>query len=180
LNETSSLSEAPATSEELGTSKATGKKEAPASQRDDLLQIVSFEVGGEEFGVDILKVQEIIRPVAITEVPNAPAFVEGVINLRGRIIPIVDLRVRFGLEARSHDAKTRIIVVELQSRVVGFVTDAVNEVMRVRRSVIEPPPELALGIDARFIRSVAKLDDRLLILLDLQVVINDGDVTTEV
>lgn len=138
----------------------------------DLLQFVSFVIEHEEFGIDILKVQEIIRPVAVTRVPNAPSFVEGVINLRGRIVTVVDLRRRFHLERREPDKDTRIIVVELGKRTVGFLTDAVKEVLRVHPSTIEPPPELTLGIDAAYIQGVAKLQDRLLILLDLEKVLS--------
>ena len=137
----------------------------------DILQLVSFVIESEEFGIDILKVQEIIRPVAITRVPNAPAFVEGVINLRGRIVPVVDLRKRFGRPEREQDHNTRIIVVELVDRVVGFMMDAVKEVIRVEQSVIEPAPELAIGIDTDYIKGVAKLEDRLLILLELEEVL---------
>ena len=138
----------------------------------DLLQLVSFVIESEEFGIDILKVQEIIRPVDITRVPNAPSFVEGVINLRGRIVPVVDLRKRFGLAEREQDQHIRIIVVELIDKVVGFMVDAVREVIRVDRSVIEPPPDLAIGIDTHYIKGVAKLDDRLLILLELEEVLS--------
>lgn len=139
---------------------------------DDLLQLVSFVIENEEFGVDILNVQEIIRPIEITRVPNAPVFVEGVINLRGRIIPVVDLRARFGLAKRERDKDTRIVVVELEDKVIGFMMDAVREVIRIDRSVLEPPPDLALGIDAHYITNVAKLEDRLLILLDLEAVLS--------
>jgi len=138
----------------------------------DLLQLVSFVIENEEFGIDILKVQEIIRPVDITRVPNAPSFVEGVINLRGRIVPVVDMRKRFNLPDREQDQHTRIVVVELTDKVVGFIMDAVKEVIRVDRSVIEPPPELAIGIDTHYIKGVAKLEDRLLILLDLEEVLS--------
>lgn len=141
----------------------------------EVLQLVSFIIAGEEFGVDILKVQEIIRPVAITRVPHAPPFVEGVINLRGRIVPVIDLRKRFRLPERAHDKDTRIIVVELVDKVIGFMVDAVREVIRVDRATIEPPPELAVGIDAHYITGVAKLDDRLLILLDLDEVLTTDE-----
>ncbi|MGK7297140.1 MAG: chemotaxis protein CheW [Candidatus Wenzhouxiangella sp. M2_3B_020] len=142
---------------------------------DDLLQLVSFVIDNEEFGVDILRVQEIIRPMAITRVPNAPAFVEGVINLRGRIIPVVDLRTRFGLESNEQDHETRIMVVELTDKVIGFMVDEVREVIRVNRDVIEPPPELAIGIDTNYIRGVARLEERLLILLDLEEVLSEEE-----
>jgi len=150
-------------------------KDLNAQHQGDLLQLVSFVIQGEEFGVDILKVQEIIRPLDITRVPNAPAFVEGVINLRGRIIPIVDLRARFGLPPRERDKDTRIVVVELDEQVTGFMMDAVKEVIRVDRNVIEPPPELAIGVDTDYLKGVAKLDDRLLILLDLEEVLSDEE-----
>ncbi len=145
------------------------------TSRSQILQLVSFLIENEEFGVDILNVQEIIRPVDITRVPNAPAFVEGVINLRGRIVPVVDLRKRFNLPQRERDKNSRIIVVELGDKIVGFMVDAVREVLRVDASVIEPPPELAIGIDAHYITGVAKLDDRLLILLDLERILTEEE-----
>ena len=140
---------------------------------DELVQLVSFKIGEEEFGVDILKVQEINRMLAVTRVPNAPEYVNGVINLRGKVIPIIDLRRRFGMERREHDKNTRIIVVELSGKVVGFVVDAVNEVLRIPKGVTEPPPPIVSGVDADYITAVGKLDDRLLILLDLEKVLLD-------
>src|SRR5512140_873748 len=98
---------------------------------DSLLQLVSFSIGEEEFGVDILKVQEINRMVEVTRVPNAPEYVDGVINLRGKVIPIIDLRRRFGMERKGKDKNTRIIVVELSGKILGFVVDAVSEVLRI-------------------------------------------------
>lgn len=142
---------------------------------DELLQLVSFEIGDEEFGVDILKVQEINRMLEVTRVPNAPEYVDGVINLRGKVIPIIDLRRRFGMARKEHDKNTRIVVVELSGKVVGFVVDAVSEVLRIPRSVTEPPPSLVAGIEAEYITAVGKLDDRLLILLDLEKVLIGTD-----
>jgi purine-binding chemotaxis protein CheW len=141
------------------------------TRTSDLIQMVSFVIDREEFGVEILRVQEIIRLVEITRVPHAPVFVEGVINLRGKIVPVIDLRKRFRLSRRDADKDTRIIVVELEDRVVGFMVDSVREVIRVDRTVIEPPPDLAIGIDAHYITGVAKLEDRLLIILDLDEVL---------
>jgi purine-binding chemotaxis protein CheW len=137
-----------------------------------IYQLVSFIIENEEFGVDILKVQEIIRTVDITRVPRAPEFVEGVINLRGKIVPVIDLRKRFGIPKRDRDSETRIIVVELPDKVVGFLVDKVKEVIRVEKSIIEPPPELTTNVDANYITGVAKLRDRLLILLDLDKVLS--------
>jgi len=145
------------------------------SQKEDLRQFVSFVVGGEEFGVNILTVQEIIRPVDITRVPHAPDFVEGVINLRGRILPVIDLRTRFGFPERERDDDMRIIVVEIGAQTVGFMTDSVQEVLRVDVTSIEPAPELAVGIDAGYLRGVAKLEERLLILLDLENLLSEDE-----
>ena len=134
----------------------------------DLLQLVTFRIGEEEFGVDILRVQEIIRIMEITRVPKSPDFVEGVINLRGKVIPIIDLRKRFGLEVKEHDKHTRIIVIEMNNMIVGFVVDAVSEVLRIPADTVEPPPPAVMGgIDSEYISGVGKLEDRLLILLDL-------------
>jgi len=138
---------------------------------DQLLQLVSFKIGDEEFGVDILKVQEINRMLEVTRVPNAPEYVDGVINLRGKVIPIIDLRRRFGMERKEHDKNTRVVVVELNGKVVGFVVDAVSEVLRIPKSVTEPPPSIVAGIEADYITAVGKLEDRLLILLDLEKVL---------
>lgn len=147
------------------------------TQRKDRQQFVSFVVAEEEFGVDILTVQEIIRPIDITRVPHAPAFVEGVVNLRGRILPVINLRTRFGFPERAQDDDTRIIVVDIEDQVVGFVTDAVREVLRIDDSTIEPAPDLAVGIDAHYLHGVAKLDDRLLILLDLAAMLSHDEIS---
>jgi purine-binding chemotaxis protein CheW len=138
---------------------------------NELLQLVSFKISEEEFGIDILKVQEIIRMLEITQVPNSPQYVDGVINLRGKVIPIVDLRCRFGMERREHDRNSRIVVVELSGKIIGFVVDSVNEVLRIPKNVTEPPPELVTGVDTKYITAVGKLEDRLLILLDLDKVL---------
>lgn len=134
---------------------------------DELLQLVSFNLEKEEYGVDILKVREINKMMQLTKVPNAPFYVEGVINLRGKIIPVVDLRTKLGMTKRDHDKNTRIIVVEVEEKTLGFIVDRVSEVLRIPKSVTEAPPELVASVDSEYITSVGKLDDRLLILLDL-------------
>ena len=135
---------------------------------NELLQLVTFKLDVEEFGIDILRVQEIIRIMSITKVPNSPEFVEGVINLRGRVIPVINLRKRLMLPTIEKDNKTRVIVVELSDKTVGFIVDEVNEVLRIPKSITEPPPEMTAGIDSDYITSVGKLEDRLLILLDIE------------
>ena len=142
---------------------------------DDLLQLVTFSIGSEEFGVDILKVIEIIRTMEITKVPKAPAFVEGVINLRGLVIPIIDLRRRFGLAEKAGDSDTRIIVIEINGMSVGFVVDSVSEVLRIPANSVVPAPPVVAGVDSDYISGVGKLEDRLLILLDLDKLLSADD-----
>ena len=138
--------------------------------KDDLLQLVSFEIGDEEYAIPILAVQEINRLMPITRVPHTAKAVEGVINLRGRIIPVVNMRQRFGLAPSADTAEARIIVVEVgaESRVIGFTVDRVHEVLRLDGSIVDPTPTAGQVNNSEFIRGVGKLEDRLLILLDLQ------------
>jgi purine-binding chemotaxis protein CheW len=143
-----------------------------AHENEELLQLVSFNIDEEEFGIDILKVQEIIRTVQITQVPNAPAFVKGVINLRGKVIPIVDLRMKLGKEKRNDDNHTRVIVVDLDSKTIGFIVDSVSEVLRIPKNITEAPPEIVSGVNSEYITAVGKLEDRLLILLDLEKILS--------
>lgn len=137
------------------------------TQSDEILQLVSFKIGTEEFGVDILKVQEINRMVDITKVPRSPEFVEGIINLRGKVIPIIDLRKRFNMDLSDHDKNTRIVVVDIEGQTMGMVVDSVSEVLRIPASTIEPTPDVVTSVESDYIRGVAKLDNRLLIHLDL-------------
>jgi len=142
---------------------------------DSILQLVTFKLEDDEFGVDILKVQEINRMMNITKIPNAPDFIEGVINLRGKIIPIVDLRKKLGFPSKEYDKATRIIVIELEGIVLGFVVDSVSEVLRIPRNTIEPPPSIIRGIESEFIEGVGKLEDRLLILLELKKIFTSAE-----
>lgn len=140
-----------------------------------ILQLVTFKLDNEEFAVDILKVQEINKMTDITRIPNAPPFVEGVINLRGKIIPVVDLRKRLGFEGRSFGKSTRIIVVELEGMVLGFIVDSVSEVLRISESTVEPPPSLVSGMESEYIEGIGKLENRLLLLLELKKVFISND-----
>ncbi|MDD4600074.1 Chemotaxis protein CheW [bioreactor metagenome] len=135
-------------------------------QDDQELQLVIFRLAQEEYGLPITKVQEINRLVPITKLPQTPSFMEGIINLRGRIIPVIDLRKRFQLAVAEYEEDTRIIIVEVSGQTVGIIVDAVNEVVRLGADSIEPPPP-AFVLDARYIDGVGKLDERLLILLDI-------------
>ncbi len=149
-----------------------GEKE---KQKDEILQLVTFSVGEEEFGVEILKVQEINKMLQVTKIPNSPDFVEGVINLRGKVIPIINLRKRLRLNDKEYDKNTRIIVMEIQGRTVGFIVDSVSEVLRIPRSITEPPPSMIGGVSSEYIVAVGKLEDRLLILLDIDKILSNEE-----
>lgn len=147
---------------------------ATARTGEELLQLVSFRVEDEEFGLEILRVQEIIRIQQLTRVPASPDFIEGVINLRGRIIPVISLRRRFGLPQVPADKQTRIVVVEVKGAVLGFMVDAVSEVLRLPASTVEPAPRIG-RVEREYVRGVGKLDNRLLILLDIDRLMSDAE-----
>ena len=149
-------------------------REATRSGQGEPLQLVSFQVGGEEFCLDILRVQEIIRIQALTRVPNSPAFVEGVINLRGKVIPVIALRKRFGLQELAHDKQTRIVVSQTHGAVLGFIVDSVSEVLRIPADTVEPPPRLG-KVEREYVSGVGKLNDRLLILLDVDRMLSNSE-----
>lgn len=145
---------------------------------EESCQLVTCCVGHEEFAVDILSVQEINRMVDITRVPKAPVFVEGVINLRGRIIPVLNLRCRFGIATEGErTARSRIVVVNVRTRVVGLIVDSVSEVLRLPKEAIEPPPSLETAIGAEFIQGVGRIKDRLLTVLDLDRLLTPAEQT---
>lgn len=138
-------------------------------QRSETVQLLVFKLGDEEYAVDILQARGIEHlDQGITRVPKAPSFVEGVINLRGEIVPIVDLRKRFGLVVRPIGYDTRVIVVEVAENLVGMVVDAIVEVLRVPATTIEPAPEIAKGVDSYYLAGVVKLENRLIVLLNLE------------
>jgi purine-binding chemotaxis protein CheW len=140
---------------------------ASDEQIDDLIQLVSFRLGQEEFGIDILKVQEINRMVEITKVPQAPHYCEGMINLRGKVIPVINLRKKFGLEELDWDKSTRILVCDIDGSVTGAIVDSVEEVRKIPQSTIEPAPDIVSSVNSDYISGIAKLDHRLLIFLDV-------------
>lgn len=134
---------------------------------DALIQLVSFNLDDEVFGIDILAVQEINRMVEITKVPQAPHYCEGVINLRGKVIPVIDLRKKFDMNNREWDKNTRIVVCDVNSEQVGMIVDSVDEVLRIPNSSMEPAPAMVKSIGIDYIKGVAKIDERLLIFLDI-------------
>jgi purine-binding chemotaxis protein CheW len=138
----------------------------------DERQLVVFQLGAELYGVEISRVHEIIRHQAVTRLPRAPAFVEGVINLRGKVISVVNLRGRFGLPPTEPTRASRIVVVDINDQVIGMVVDGVSEVLRVNAATIEPPSPTVAGIDSEYLQGIAKLPGRLVILLDLDRVLS--------
>lgn len=146
-----------------------------SSGAGQLLQLVSFSVANEEYGLDILRVQEIIRTQQLTRVPNLPDYVEGVINLRGKVIPVIALRRRLGLEAMDSDKNTRIVVVDVHGQTIGFIVDAVSEVLRINSDTVEPTPRIG-QVEREYISGVGKLDSRLLLMLDLERLMNQAEI----
>jgi purine-binding chemotaxis protein CheW len=140
---------------------------------EDKIQLVSFIIGIEEFGIDILHVQEIIKLIHITRVPNAEEYIAGVINLRGKVIPVMNMRKRLEMEEKEYDSDMRIIVVEVNKIVMGFIVDNVNEVIRIDRNTLEETPKSYNSRVFDFVNNIAKLSDRLIILIDLEKLISD-------
>ena len=141
----------------------------------DEIQLVVFELAVESFGVVISRVQDINRMQEITEIPHAPESVVGVINLRGRVIPVVDLRTRFGMPGAEHTKSTRIVVVQMGEEPIGMIVDAVSQVLRIPTKVIEPPSPVLTSLDSRYLLGIAKLEDELVILLDLDYVLSKDE-----
>ncbi len=130
-------------------------------------QVVRFLIGRESFGIDIGHVQEIVVVPEITKVPDTPDFIEGIINLRGKIVSVIDLRKRLRVNGIQNDKKNRILVSEVNGRTVGLIVDEVSEVLRLNPDNIEPPPEIVNSVGAGYITSVGKLEDKIILLLDL-------------
>jgi len=143
-------------------------EKASALEIEQLIQLVGFTIGKELFGVNILMVQEIIREAPITVVPNSPDFVEGVINLRGNIIPVIELRKRLNLYTDTVKKEdTWILILDLGGRITGFIVDSVTEVLKIQESTVEPAPEIVVaGLESQYIRGVCDIGEQLLILLD--------------
>lgn len=131
------------------------------------IQVVAFNLAKEEYAIDILAVQEIIRPTAITRVPKAPSYIEGVINLRGNVVPVVNLRHRFGLKEEEQTETSRVIILIINDMKIGITVDNVTEVIRIKEEDIEVP-DLSDSLDQRFVQGVGKYNGRLLLLLDLE------------
>lgn len=141
----------------------------------DQIQLVGVKLGDEEYAIDVLKINTIIRSIEITIVPRMESYILGVMNLRGKVVPVIDLRVRFNLAKNDFDKATRIIVVNINNENIGFVVDEVTEVMRIKRSMVEPTPPLVGSIGQEYILGICKYDSRLIMLLDIDRVINESE-----
>ena len=141
-------------------------------------QYLTFILADEEYGVEILRVQEIRGWTKVTPMPNQPSYLRGVINLRGNIVPIIDLRERFGIESMEYGATTVVIVIRVESegseRIMGIVVDAVSEVYTVNDSDRQPPPDLGNAIDEQFVNGLVSVDEKMVILLDVDLLLNEG------
>ncbi len=135
-------------------------------------QLVIFDLAAEYYGVDIGDVREIIRMQTITRVPGAPSFVEGLINLRGRVVPVVDLRKRLNLKVSEQTKDSRVVVVDIAGQDVGVIVDGVTEVLRIPNSSVEPPSDMVTGVDSDYLRGIAKLESKLIILLEMNKVLS--------
>jgi purine-binding chemotaxis protein CheW len=143
------------------------------SQATGTIQLVSFRLGDEEYGIEITKIQEIILMGEITRVPQTPSYVKGLINLRSNVIPILDLRLRFGLAETAVTDETRIMVVNIVGKTIGLIVDAVSEVLRVSQNEIAPPPPTVAGLGREYLTGLAKLEGRLLIMLDIDKLLDE-------
>jgi len=153
--------------------------EAPEIQSDAIRQYLTFTLDQESYGIEILKVQEIKGYSAITPIPNTPSHIRGVMNLRGAVIPVVDLWRKFGIGEKEHDKFTVVIVVMVGERIVGLVVDAVSDVLDIRESEIREPPEMGIRADARFINGMANASEKLTVLLDIELLLRDEELIHE-
>jgi purine-binding chemotaxis protein CheW len=155
-------------------SKLAAKPADEKGSSSELIQLVSFSLEKEEYGINVLTVREIIRMISITRVPNTPNYVQGVINLRGKVIPIISLRGKFDLPEAQYDKRTRIMVLEVAGEMMGFIVDEVSEVIRVSESEIQPPPSVvSSGVEQEYMAGLINQTDRLLVLLDLERMFTD-------
>lgn len=145
-----------------------------AQDAEDQLQLVNFQLSGEEYAIDMHRVRKIVRKLSITKVPDSPSGVEGVISLRGKVIPVMDLRKQFGLAGKRDDRHTRIVVAGVRGLIAGFVVDSVSEVLRLSSDTVQPAPPLSAGGKPEYIKGVGRIDDRPLMLLDLDRVLLDN------
>jgi purine-binding chemotaxis protein CheW len=138
-------------------------------------EYLTFKLGTEEYGIDILKVQEIRGYDAVTRIANAPEFIKGVVNLRGTIVPIVDMRIKFGLGNPEYNQFTVVIILNVAGRIVGMVVDSVSDVISLTPDQLRPAPSFAAGLDTQYITGLGTVDERMLILVDIEQLMTSSD-----
>lgn len=159
----------------MSVGTAGGSSEAQRGAGEQAREFLSFRLGAEEYGIEILKVQEIRGWEQPTVIANTPAFIKGVINLRGIIVPIVDLRLKFNLGEAKYDEFTVVIILSVANRVVGAVVDAVSDVITLGPQQVKPAPEFSASLETRFITGLGTIDERMLILLDIERLMTSRD-----
>jgi purine-binding chemotaxis protein CheW len=155
---------------------ATKERNQQSGDATDGSQFLTFHLGNEVYGVDILRVQEIKGYTAVTKIPNQPSYIKGVMNLRGTIVPIVELRTKVGMETIDYTAHTVIVVVVVQGRIMGFVVDSVSDVLNISKQDIQAPPEFGTKVDVSFLNGIAKCGNNLVALLNIDRLLIDGEV----
>ena len=153
--------------DEKGEQVQRAESKRAAENPDEVKQHVTFVIGEETYGVEVLRVQEIIGMTQITHVPNSMAFMKGVINLRGSVVPVVDMRLKFGMEERPYDVFTVIIIVEVRERMIGMIVDSVSDVVSIPIKSIQDTPHFSARIETDFISGIGQVDDKLVIILDV-------------
>jgi purine-binding chemotaxis protein CheW len=146
-------------------------------QHKDTIQLVTFTVGKEEYGVRIEEVQEIVRMPEITRLPQTESFIKGVINLRGNIIPVIDMRERFNLEKKDYSDMTRVIVVRIEEKLTGLIVDDVAQVLEIGLSEIEEAPEIITGRSKEFIAGIGKINDLMIIIIDTKKILTNSEIS---
>lgn len=170
------IAEAPlATRQEADRALPGSRGRAPTGASAAHGEYLTFRLGGEEYGIDILRVQEIRSYEQPTRIANSPSFLKGVVNLRGVIVPIIDLRVKLGCDSADFNAFTVVIVLNIRGRVVGAVVDSVSDVLELSREAIKPAPEMNNRVDMSYLTGIANVGDRMLILMDIQALMSSAD-----
>ena len=149
--------------------------QATTAVREGTREVLVFVLGSEEYGVDILKVQEIRGYEKVTPIPKAPAYLKGIVNLRGAIVPLVDMRVRFGLAEPRYDATTVVVILRVAGRIIGLVVDAVSDVVHLTPQEVKEAPGLGSVVDSSFLAGLATRDDRMILLLDIEKLLSSGE-----
>ena len=148
---------------------------APATPREATREVLVFVLGSEEYGVDILKVQEIRGYEKVTPIPSAPDYLKGVVNLRGIIVPVIDLRVKFGMANPAYDAFTVVVILRITERVIGIVVDGVSDVIRLAPGDVKAAPQLGSMVDASYLAGLATRDQRMILLVDIEKLLSAGE-----